>query len=243
MLAGGFDARQRADYEALVRRRAAGEPVQHLTGSAGFRYLELVVGPGVFVPRPETELLVDTGLAAVAHRVAPRVVDLCAGSGALGLSMAHERRDALVHLVEADPDALCYLGANARRRQEAGDPPSQVVTADATAPGLLAELAGQVDLVLSNPPYVPLGTSLPVDVAGADPDRALYGGPDGLAVVRPLIERAADLLRPGGALVIEHDDTHGEAVPELIAADGRFTTVRPHRDLSGRPRYASARRG
>lgn len=231
------DRGQRAAYERLVARRAAGVPVQHLTGTAPFRYLELAVGPGVFVPRPETELLVDAGRALL-DTASPVVVDLCAGSGALGLSAASEIPGATVHLVEADPDALVYL----RRNAAAVGGAVEVVEGDVTAPDLLPGLTGAVDLVLANPPYVPAGTALPADVAGVDPDRALYGGPDGLAVIRPMLGTVARLLRPGGGLAVEYDDTHGTAVPALLRADGRFTDVTPHRDLAGRPRYSTARR-
>jgi release factor glutamine methyltransferase len=237
LLSDGFDAETLARYEALLTRRALGTPVQHLTGTAGFRYLDLVVGHGVFVPRPETELLVDAALAALAGVASPVVVDLCAGSGAIGLSVAHERPDATVYLVECDPAALSYLRRNATGR------PVRVVAADATDPGLAAELnAGPVRAVLANPPYVPAGTRLPADVAGVDPDRALFGGPDGLSVIRPLIARAAELLTPGGLLAVEHDDTHGTAVPDLLAADGHFTDIADHPDLTDRPRYATATR-
>lgn len=230
----------RDKLDELVARRAAGTPLQHLTGVAYFRHLELTVGPGVFVPRPETELLVDAGRALLS-RPDPLVVDLCAGSGALGLALANEAPTARVVLVEHDPAALRYLRANARARQAAGDPPVRVVDADVATDPLLPELAGTVDLVLTNPPYVPAGTPLPPDVAGADPDRALYGGADGLAVIRPLIRQAARLLRPGGALVLEHDDTHGTAVPRLLVAAG-YADVADHRDLAGRDRYSTARR-
>ncbi|BCJ36073.1 release factor glutamine methyltransferase [Actinocatenispora thailandica] len=229
----------RDQLDALVARRAAGIPLQHLTGVAWFRHLELAVGPGVFVPRPETELLVDAGRALLG-RPDPLVVDLCAGSGALGLAVANELPGARVVAVEQDPAALGYLRRNARARHAAGDPAVRVVDADATDDALLPELSGTVDLVLTNPPYVPAGTPLPADVAGADPDRALYGGADGLAVVRPLIRQAARLLRPGGALVVEHDDTHGAAVPALLVAAG-YAEVADHRDLAGRDRYSTAR--
>lgn len=231
------DRGQRVAYDGLVARRAAGTPVQHLTGTAPFRYLELSVGPGVFVPRPETELLVDAGRALL-DTASPVVVDLCAGSGALGLSVASEIPGATVHLVECDPAALGYL----RRNAAAVGGAARVVDADVTAPDLLPELTGAVDLVLANPPYVPAGTPLPADVAGVDPDRALYGGADGLAVIRPMIGTIARLLRPGGGLAVEYDDTHGTAVPALLSADGRFTDVTAHRDLAGRPRYGTARR-
>jgi len=224
----------------LVARRAAGTPLQHLTGLAPFRRLELAVGPGVFVPRPETELLVDAGRRLVGTD-APLVVDLCAGSGALGLAVANEQPAARVVLVENDPAALAYLRRNAAARQTAGDPAVRVEQADVTTDTLLADLTGTVDLVLANPPYVPAGTPLPADVAGADPDPALYAGADGLAVIRPLARQAARLLRPGGVLVVEHDDTHGAAVPALLAA-GPYVEVADHCDLAGRDRYTTARR-
>lgn len=234
-----LDRADRDKIDELVARRAAGTPLQHLTGVAWFRQLELAVGPGVFVPRPETELLVDAGRGLL-RRPDPLVVDLCAGSGALGLAVANELPGARVVVVEQDPAALHYLRRNARAQAAAGDPAVRVVDADATDDALLPELSGTVDLVLTNPPYVPAGTPLPVDVAGADPDRALYGGADGLAVIRPLIRQAARLLRPGGALVLEHDDTHGTAVPRLLVAAG-YTEVGEHRDLAGRDRYSTAR--
>ncbi|WP_051802672.1 peptide chain release factor N(5)-glutamine methyltransferase [Actinocatenispora sera] len=240
VLLDGVDRTDRDKIDALVARRAAGTPLQHLTGVAAFRHLELAVGPGVFVPRPETELLVDAGRALLS-RPDPLVVDLCAGSGALGLAVANELPTARVVLVEHDPAALRYLRRNAESRQAAGDPAVRLVDADVTADPLLPDLTGTVDLVLTNPPYVPTGTPLPPDVAGADPDRALYGGADGLAVIRPLVRAAARLLRPGGALVIEHDDTHGTAVPRLLVAAG-YAEVADHRDLAGRDRYSTARR-
>jgi len=235
-----FDATQASRYEELVVRRAAGAPLQHLTGTAGFRYLDLAVGPGVFVPRPETELLVEAGLRALAGVEAPVVVDLCAGSGAVGLSVAHEHPGAIVYLVERDPVALEWLRRNATGHQVtvvAGD------AADPELPDVLAAAAGRPLLggaraVLSNPPYIPLGTRLPRDVSG-DPEPALYGGSDGLSVLRPLVARAAELLAPGGFVGVEHDDTHGTAVPELFRADGRFTDIADHPDLARRPRYTT----
>jgi release factor glutamine methyltransferase len=248
LIVESLDDQQRIRYEELVARRAAGVPLQHLTGKAGFRYLELVVGPGVFVPRPETELLVDWGLAVLVGHDRPVVVDLCAGSGAIGLAVAQERPDAGVFLVESDPVALGYLRQNVKdprvtSSERPGGVPS-IVPGDATDPALLAALDGTVDLVLCNPPYLPAGTALPADVAGTagDPAAALYGGPDGLAVVRPLVHRIAALLRPGGAVGIEHADTQGAAVPALLAADGRFSDPTDHPDLTNRPRFTTATR-
>ena len=241
-LADGFTAEQRDRFDALVRRRIAREPLQHLTGSAGFRHLELAVGPGVFVPRPETELLAGWGLAAGRRRESPLVVDLCSGSGAIALSVAQELPGARVVAVERSPAALAWLRRNAAGRAAAGDTPVEVVAADVTDPELLADLIGRVDVLLCNPPYVPRSVVVPPEVAAHDPDEAVFGGADGLAVIRPVVARAAELLRPGGVLGIEHDDTHGAVVPALLAADDRYEAVEEHLDLVGRPRFATASR-
>lgn len=228
--------------DELVRRRATREPLQHLTGLAGFRHLELVVGPGVFVPRPETELLAGWGVEQARGLPDPLVVDLCSGSGAIALAVAQELPGARVIAVERSPAALSWLRRNAAERAAAGDRPIEVVEADVTAPDLLADLVGRVDVLLCNPPYVPVDVVVPPEVAGHDPAEAVFGGADGLAVIRPVITRAAALLRPGGGFAVEHDDTHGAAVPGLLAADGRFADVTEHLDLTGRPRYATASR-
>ncbi|MEU5938784.1 peptide chain release factor N(5)-glutamine methyltransferase [Micromonospora sp. NPDC047548] len=241
-LADGFTAAQRERFEALVARRADREPLQHLTGRAGFRHLELAVGPGVFVPRPETELLAGWGIDVARARPAPLVVDLCSGSGAIALAVAQEVPAARVVAVERSPAALAWLRRNAADRAAAGDRPVEVVAADVTDPELLAALVGEVDVLLCNPPYVPRAVAVPPEVAGHDPDEAVFGGADGLSVIRPVLARAAQLLRPGGALGVEHDDTHGAAVPALLAADGRYGEVAEHRDLVGRPRFATASR-
>ncbi|MFI7605758.1 peptide chain release factor N(5)-glutamine methyltransferase [Micromonospora sp. NPDC049366] len=243
-LADGFDPDQLAAFDALVARRVAREPLQHLTGSAAFRHLELAVGPGVFVPRPETELLAGWGIER-ARQVGPPgpvVVDLCSGSGAIALAVAQELPTARVVAVERSPAALRWLRRNAADRAAAGDRPVEVVEADVTAPNLLAELVGRVDVLLCNPPYVPADTVVPPEVAGHDPAEAVFGGVDGLAVIRPVIARAAALLRPGGVLGVEHDDTHGADVPALLVADGRFADVADHPDLTGRARFATASR-
>ena len=224
----------------LVARRARREPLQHLLGTAAFRYLDLAVGPGVFVPRPETELLAGWGIA---HAVRdPLVVDLCSGSGAIALSVAHEVPGARVVAVEKSPEALGWLRRNAADRAVAGDPPIQVVPGDVTDTNLLSVLHGSVDVVLCNPPYVPDAVPVPPEVAEHDPADAVFGGADGLVVIRYVVALAAALLRPGGVVGIEHDDVHGRAVPALLSADGRFTEVADHPDLTGRPRYATARR-
>lgn len=276
VLALGLDAGQRARLAELTVERARRVPVQHLVGRVGFRHLELRVGPGVFVPRPETELLAGWGIEAARRTVTaaggtvaggtvaggtvaggaaaraagngaePVVVDLCGGSGAIALAVANEVPAARVHVVEADPAALTWLRRNAADRSAAGDRPVTVVEADVTDPelgrsGALAELRGRVDVVLCNPPYVPAAAPVPPEVA-RDPATAVFGGPDGLAVIGPVVVLAAGLLRPGGVVGIEHDDGHGAAVPALLAGDGAFTDVADHPDLAGRPRFATAAR-
>jgi release factor glutamine methyltransferase len=231
-----------ARFEALVGQRADRVPLQHLTGRAPFRHLELAVGPGVFVPRPETEQLVEWALARLTGVPEPVVVDLGSGSGAIALSIAHEHPGARVTAVECDPGAIGWTRHNAATRAAAGDTPVEVRSGDMTDPGLLRELDGTVDLVVSNPPYVPDGATVPREVADHDPPLALWGGPDGLDVVRGLLRTAARLLRPGGGLGIEHADQQGSALPALVRASGGWTDVEDHPDLAGRPRFTTAQR-
>jgi release factor glutamine methyltransferase len=232
LLAPPLDPVRAGRLRRLVAARAQRVPLQHLTGVAPFHHVDVAVGPGVFVPRPETELLVEWGLNVLDG---PVVVDLCSGSGAIALAVATGRPDARVYAVERDPSALDWL-----RRNAAGGG-VRVVAGDVTDPGLLADLDGTVDLVLCNPPYVPAGTPVPAEVARFDPYPAVFSGSDGLDLIRDLVPRVARLLRPGGRFGVEHDDTHGEAVPALLRADGRFDEIRDHRDLAGRPRFATAR--
>ncbi|SCL62126.1 peptide chain release factor N(5)-glutamine methyltransferase [Micromonospora yangpuensis] len=241
-LADPLAAEQTAHLADLVRRRATREPLQHLTGRAAFRYLDLRVGPGVFVPRPETELLAGWGVEQARRTENPLVVDLCSGSGAIALAVAGEVPQARVVAVERSPAALDWLRRNVADRVAAGDRPVEVVVADVTDPQLLAGLTGRVDVLLCNPPYVPRRVVVPEEVAGHDPDEAVFGGADGLSVIRPVVAAAARLLRTGGTLGLEHDDTHGTTVPELLAADGRFAAVVDHPDLTGRPRFVTASR-
>lgn len=226
----------------LVRRRAARVPLQHLTGHAFLGAVDLEVGPGVFVPRQETELLVEWGTGVLDGVEQPTIVDLCTGSGALALALAHARPDAVVHAVEKDPTALSWARRNAERRSEAGDTPIGLYSGDVTDPMLFMELEGLVDLVVCNPPYVPDGTPVPPEVRNHDPHEAVFGGRDGLDVVRHVVACAARLLKPGGGVAIEHDDTHGGSVPALLRARRVLTDVREHPDLAGRPRFATARR-
>lgn len=245
-LVDGFTPEQLATFDGLVARRARREPLQHLLGSAPFRHLELAVGPGVFVPRPETELLAEWGIAAaravVESGAEVTVVDLCSGSGAIALAVANELPAARVVAVEWSEPALRWLRHNVAARAAAGDRQVEVVVADVTDPHLLDELVGQVDVLLCNPPYVPEGTPVPPEVADYDPAEAVFAGSDGLAVIRPVAVRAAALLRPGGVLGVEHDDTHGTAVPALLQAQGDYVDIVDHRDLAGRPRFTTARR-
>jgi release factor glutamine methyltransferase len=234
MLIDTVRAAEAARLTALVERRGRRIPVQHLIGTAAFRHLELAVGDGVFVPRPETELLAGWGIAQVAPGAT--VVDLCSGTGAIALSVAGESAAGRVVAVDRSAAALGFLRRNADGTRV------EVVSSDVTDPALLSELAGRVDVVLCNPPYVPDGTAVPPEVADHDPAEAVFGGADGLAVIRPVIALAARLLRPGGVAGIEHDDVHAEVVPGLLRADGRFTAVEEHTDLAGRPRFATARR-
>ena len=222
---------------ALVAERARRVPLQHLTGVAPFHRVEVAVGPGVFIPRPETELLVEWGL----REPAGIVVDLCAGSGAIALAVATARPDATVHAVERDPEALRWLRSNCDGTG------IRVVAGDATDPATLSDLDGRVDLVLCNPPYVPAGTTVPPEVAGpeetgSDPYQAVFSGADGLDVIRGLVPRVAALLRPGGRFGVEHDDTQGGSVPALLRADGRYGHIEDHRDLAGRPRFTTSTR-
>lgn len=212
--------------------------MQHITGVAPFRYLELAVGPGVFIPRPETETLVGWGLDALVGADAPLVVDLCAGSGAIALSVAHEHPGAVVVAVEQSAGALPWLRRNAASTSAA----VKIVEGDAVSAATLADLDGRCDAVLSNPPYVPSAAPVPPEVADHDPAAAVFAGADGLDVIRGLVTRAAALLKPGGVVAIEHDDTHGVAVAELLRETGAFTGVQDHDDLTGRPRFATGRR-
>lgn len=230
-----------AAYEALVAERAARVPLQHLAGRAGFRRLELEVGPGVFVPRPETEVV--AGLAVDAARAAgehPVVVDLCTGSGAIALAVADEVPAAHVYAVELAAEAHAWAARNVAATGLA----VELVLGDATSAQVFAELDGSVDVVVSNPPYIPLGME-PVDpeVRDHDPSVALYGGSeDGLRVPLAVAARAAALLRPGGTLVMEHADTQGESLPAALRRTGRWRDVVDHADLTGRARATVARR-
>jgi release factor glutamine methyltransferase len=228
--------------QLLVSRRAKRVPLQHLTGTAALGPIDVAVGPGVFIPRPETEMLLTWGLAALDGVTRPLVVDLCTGSGALALAVAHARPDAQVHAVESDPVALSWARRNADTRAAAGDTQVVLYAGDVADPGLLSALEGMAHLVLCNPPYVPEGAMLAPEVAWHEPPAAVFAGDDGLAVIPDVVRTGTRLLREGGSIAIEHDDSHAVAVPALLAARRVLTDVTDHVDLAGRPRFATARR-
>ena len=229
---GEVSADAAASYAHLIEQRLTRVPLQHLTGTAAFRHIDLAVGPGVFVPRPETELLVDAVLPKL--RDGGLAVDLCSGSGALALAIADETPAGVV-AVEFDAEALEWLTRNAAGSR------IEVVCGDVRDEALLARLRGSVDAVVCNPPYVPDAAPVAPEVRH-DPDVAVFAGTDGLALIPHVIARAADLLRAGGSLAIEHDDTHEIALPALLREDGQWCDIAERKDLAGRPRYVTATR-
>lgn len=225
---------QAARYRALAGRRGDREPLQHLTGVAHFRTLDLAVGPGVFVPRPETEILVEHALLGLPS--GGRAVDLGTGSGAVALAIAIERPDAQVVGVERSPEAFAWASGN---RERVGADNARILLGDLS--DAVPELAGSVHVVVSNPPYVPDGM-IPRDpeVQRFDPPAALFGGPDGLGPMRAVVATARRLLIPGGLLAVEHGELQGAEVRALLpAADWDETSTHP--DLTGRDRVTTAR--
>ena len=224
-------------FAELSARRFSREPLQHITGVAYFRQLELSVGRGVFVPRPETESVVQIAIdeLRLSPFEAPIAVDLGTGSGAIALAMHTEVPKAAVHAVELSPEAHVFTSANFARY-----PGAELILGDMT--DAFNALNGSVSVVVSNPPYIPV-SMVPVDpeVHLFDPKLALYGGDDGLDLVRVVAKTARRLLLEGGLVVIEHADTQSAEVCELLLAEG-FTEVRAHKDLAGRDRAVSARR-
>lgn len=221
----------------LGNRREAREPLQHITGQSPFRHLVLDVGPGVLVPRPETELVAEWAIDALSQvpSPSPLAVDLGTGTGALALALATEVPNARVFAVERFDDAHKWAAKNIERL---GDGRVTLVLADAAT--ALTELDGTVDVVVTNPPYIP-DAEKPADreVRGYDPETALFGGDDGLRDIRTFIATAARLLRPGGVLVLEHGDTQGAAV-RAIATDAGFRGTTTHTDLLHRERALTA---
>lgn len=225
---------QYAAYKALIERRASREPLQHLTGSASFRYVDLDVGPGVFIPRPETELLAGWAIEKAKRIDSPIVVDLCTGSGAIALSLVDEVPGARVHAVELDERAFGWA-----HRNLAG---TGVDLRQGDMAAAFAELDGTVDIVVSNPPYIPLDAweSVEAEVRDHDPSLALWSGDDGLDAMRIVESTAFRLLKPGGVVAAEHADVQGESAPAVFSVSGRWTLVRDNADYADRPRFVTA---
>lgn len=233
-----FDSAQHEQFLALVQKRASRVPVQHLTGRAYFRHVELLVGPGVFVPRPETEVMtgwaIDQLRAKSIQGQRPVVVELCAGSGAITKALADELGTGELHAVELSEDAARYAAENL-----AGLGVDLRVGDMATA---FPDLDGQVDLVIANPPYIPLEAyeSVAPEARDHDPLIALFSGDDGLEAMRVVAKVAARLLRPGGLVCAEHAEVQVSSAPEVFVAAGHFDQVRDHQDLNSRPRFVTA---
>lgn len=222
-------------FSDAVSRRAKREPLQHITGLAPFRHLELFVGKGVFTPRPETEQVVSFAMEKIASLEQPIIVDLCAGSGAIALSFTTERADSNVFAVEKSEEAFEYLKHNSKRYGLELAQLSHVDLQDC-----LPEMDAVADLVISNPPYIP-NEAIPVDleVQLHEPSLALFGGADGLDVIRRILTKAKQLLRTGGLLVLEHADTQALSIRELLLAEG-WIDVESKKDLAGKDRMISA---
>jgi release factor glutamine methyltransferase len=232
---------ERAHAAALVSRRAAREPLQHLTGVAGFRHLDIAVGPGVFVPRPETEVLTGEAVAELTRLVAagvehPLAVDLCTGSGAVAASLVSEVPQALVTAVEVAEPAYAFALRNAG--------PFGVDVRLGDMADAVDDLAGTVHVVTANPPYIPLDAfeSVDLEARNHDPAEALWSGADGLDAIRVVAVVAARLLVDGGLLLCEHADVQHGSAPAVFSALPTWHPVRDHGDLAGRPRFVSARR-
>jgi release factor glutamine methyltransferase len=222
-------------YGELIARRAKRVPLQHLIGNAPFGPVNVHVGPGVFIPRPETEAMLEWAVAQQLPQ-RPVIVDLCTGSGALALALSKHWADARVIAVDDSDNALNYA-----RRNVVGTA-VELIRADVTHAGLLPELDGRVDLVVANPPYIPDGATLEPEVAEHDPPHALFGGPDGMTVINAIVDLAARWLRDGGLCAVEHDDTTSARTVEAFISTGRFADITPRHDLAGRPRFVTATR-
>jgi len=234
-----FDPR----YWDDVARRASREPLQHITGLAYFRYLELEVGPGVFVPRQETEVMTGWAIDSLREMdvAEPVVADLGTGSGAIALAIAQEVPAARVHAVEADPLARQWAERNiARCAAAAPHTAGRVTLHDGDFAGALADADGSVDLVISNPPYIPVGSWVPPEVGEYDPATALWSGQDGLDAIRVIERVARRLLRSGGQVAVEHGAPQGAAVYWVFPEEQGWRQTRNHADLAGRDRFVTA---
>jgi release factor glutamine methyltransferase len=212
-------AEQVSAFDAALARREKREPLQHITGTAAFRSLELKVGPGVFVPRPETEQVVQYAIDYLRQLPVPgKAIDLGTGSGAIAIAMAFEVPQTKVYAVELSEDAHKYAASNIAANNVS------VELRLGAMQQVVGDLIGQLDVVISNPPYIP-DSAIPIDpeVRDYDPDLALYGGEDGLDVIRDISGIGAALLRPGGLLVLEHADGQSDAIRELLLNDGWFS--------------------
>lgn len=233
------DAPAPEGFDALIARRAAREPLQHILGKAWFGPVELKVGPGVFIPRPETEVLADWATASVAALGAarPTVVDLCTGSGALAAYIAHEIPGAQIHAVELSESAAEFAESNFRHNGLAVN----LVRGDVTDPAILQALNGEVDLVVTNPPYVPETCDLEPEVY-QDPHMAVFSGEDGMELITAMMDTCGRLLKPGGLFGVEHDDTTSAKVIAVCEASGYFVDIEAMEDFTGRKRFVTARR-
>ncbi|MFT4041974.1 MAG: peptide chain release factor N(5)-glutamine methyltransferase [Gordonia sp. (in: high G+C Gram-positive bacteria)] len=241
VIADDLDAPTLVRYQDLLAQRGRRVPLQYLVGTAAFGPIEVAVGPGVFIPRPETEFLLDWAVRQLADSAAPLVADLCSGSGALALSIARSLPTAQVIAVENDPVALTWLRRNVL--DHALVDRVRILAADVTDYAQFADHAvrGSFDVVVTNPPYVPADGEVSVEVA-ADPAAAVFAGADGMSVITAMVGVIATLLRPGGTVGIEHDDTAAAAVIEVLTRSGDFAEIAAHNDLTGRPRFVTARR-
>ncbi len=238
-LADVFPPEKLGRYWELVERRAERVPLQHLTGETGFRFLTLGVRPGVFVPRPETEMVAEAAIeAALLAAPGARIVDLCTGAGGIAISCAKEVPSARVWAADISARAVALTEENAERN----DCQVHVIQADVRNPRLFDDLAGSVDVVVSNPPYIPFQSEpIDVEVRNFDPPAALYGGgEDGLEIPTAVIDRGHSLLKPGGLLVIEHGDEQADAMRDLVAKRGGFREIHTRADLTNRDRMVVA---
>jgi release factor glutamine methyltransferase len=225
-------------YRAVVTERSRRVPLQRITGTVAFGPVTLCVGPGVFIPRPETEAMLEWAMSQRLPGLPaqPVIIDACTGSGALAVALAQHWPAARVLGIDDSATALDYA-----RRNSTGTG-VELLHADVTAPDLLPQFDGLVDLVVANPPYIPDGGALEPEVAQHDPYHAVFGGPDGMTVIDAVIHLAGRLLRPGGAFAVEHDDTTSTLTVDLIDGTALFDDITARTDLTGRPRFVTARR-